>query len=207
MYKKIFIQLFLLLIAVSIIILIIYFYFFNQNNTFENKNINELKNLKEKQVEVNEKNKDNAITASANLIENLKYLSKDNQGNEYEIMAAKGEINLQNADIIYMSNVFATIRMKDTAPITIISDYATYNKVNHTTNFNENVLISYLSHKATGNNLDLSFENNMAIMSNEIVYTNMNTILNADRLEIDLITKNSKIFMDNKNEKIKILIK
>ena len=207
MYKKIFIQLFLLLIAVSIIILIIYFYFFNQNNTFENKNINELKNLKEKQVEVSKKNKDNTITPSANLIENLKYLSKDNQGNEYEIIAAKGEINLENSDIIYMSNVFATIRMKDTAPITIISDYATYNKVNHTTNFNENILISYLSHKATGNNLDLSFENNMAIMSNEIVYTNMNTILNADRLEIDLITKNSKIFMDNKNEKIKILIK
>ena len=79
--------------------------------------------------------------------------------------------------------------------------------VSEETNFNENVLITYLSHKATGNNLDLSFENNMAIMSNEIVYTNMNTTLNADRLEIDLITKNSKIFMNNKNEKIKILIK
>ena len=106
-----------------------------------------------------------------------------------------------------MSNVFATIRMKNTAPIIIKSDYAIYNKANHTTNFNENVLITYLSHKATGNNLDLSFENNIAIMSNEIVYTNMNTSLNADRLEIDLITKNSKIFMNNKNEKIKILIK
>jgi len=204
MYKKIFIQLFLLLIALSIII---YFYFFNQNNTLQNKNINELENLKEKQVEVSKKNNDNKTASQANLIENLKYLSKDNQGNEYEIKAEKGEINLQNSEIIYMSNVFATIRMKDTAPIIIKSDYAIYNKENHTTNFNENVLISYLSHKAEGNNLDLSFENNMAIMSNEIVYTNMNTTLNADRLEIDLITKNSKIFIDNKNEKIKILIK
>ena len=204
MYKKIFIQLFLLLIALSIIV---YFYFFNPKNTLQNKNINELENLKEKQVEVSKKDNDNTIISSANLIENLKYLSRDNQGNEYEIKAKKGEINLQNSDIIYMSNVFATIRMKNTAPIIIKSDYATYNKVDHTTNFNENVLISYLSHKATGNNLDLSFENNMAIMSNEIVYTNMNTILNADRLEIDLITKNSKIFMNNKNEKIKILIK
>ena len=204
MYKKIFIQLFLLLIALSIII---YFYFFNPKNTLQNKNINELENLKEKQVEVSKKDNDNTIISSANLIENLKYLSRDNQGNEYEIKAKKGEINLQNSDIIYMSNVIATIKMKNTAPIIIKSDYATYNKVDHTTNFNENVLISYLSHKATGNNLDLSFENNMAIMSNEIVYTNMNTILNADRLEIDLITKNSKIFMNNKNEKIKILIK
>ena len=204
MYKKIFIQLFLLSIAIFIIF---YFYFFNQKNTLQNKNINELENLKEKQTEVSEKETESTITSPANLIEDLKYLSRDNQGNEYEIKAERGQINLQNSDIIYMSNVFATIRMKDTAPIIIKSNYATYNKVNHTTNFNENVLISYLSHKATGNNLDLSFENNMAIMSNEIVYTNMNTILNADRLEIDLITKNSKIFMDNKNEKIKILIK
>ena len=204
MYKKIFIQLFLLLIALSIII---YFYFFNQNNTLENKNINEIESLKEKQVETSKKESDKSKISQANLIENLKYLSKDNQGNEYEIKAKKGEISLQNSEIIYMSNVFATIRMKNTAPIIIKSDYAIYNKANHTTNFNENVLITYLSHKATGNNLDLSFENNMAIMSNEIVYTNMNTTLNADRLEIDLITKNSKIFMNNKNEKIKILIK
>ena len=204
MYKKIFIQLFLLSIAIFIIF---YFYFFNQKNTLQNKNINELENLKEKQTEVSEKETESTITSPANLIEDLKYLSRDNQGNEYEIKAERGQINLQNSDIIYMSNVFATIRMKNTAPIIIKSDYAIYNKANHTTNFNENVLITYLSHKATGNNLDLSFENNMAIMSNEIVYTNMNTTLNADRLEIDLITKNSKIFMNNKNEKIKILIK
>ena len=204
MYKKIFIQLFLLLIALSIII---YFYFFNQNNTLENKNINEIENLKEKQVEVSKKETDKSKKSPSNLIENLKYLSKDNQGNEYEIKAQKGEISLQNSEIIYMSNVFATIRMKNTAPIIIKSDYAIYNKVNHTTNFNENVLISYQSHKATGNNLDLSFENNMAIMSNEIVYTNMSTTLNADRLEIDLITKNSKISMKNKKDKIEIVYK
>ena len=207
MYKKIFIQLLLLLIALSIIASILYFYFFNPNSISQNKNINELEKIKEKPVEIiKDENKD-SDTSPANLIENLKYLSKDNEGNEYEIKAEKGKINILDSEIIYMSNVSAIIRLKNSAPIFIDSDYATYNKKNHTTNFSENVLITHLSHKVTGNNLDLSFENNMAIMSNEIVYTNMNTILNADRLEIDLITKNSKIFMDNKNEKIKILIK
>ena len=207
MYKKIFIQLLLLLIALSIIASILYFYFFNPNSISQNKNINELEKIKEKPVEIiKDENKD-SDTSPANLIENLKYLSKDNEGNEYEIKAEKGKINILDSEIIYMSNVSAIIRLKNSAPIFIDSDYATYNKKNHTTNFSENVLITHLSHKVTGNNLDLSFENNVAIMSNEIIYTNMNTILNADRLEIDLITKNSKIFMDNKNEKIKILIK
>ena len=207
MYKKIFIQLLLLLVALSIIISILYFYFFNQNNTLQNKSINELEKIEKKQVKVKKDINQNTSSAPANLIENLKYLSKDNLGNEYEIKAKKGEININNSEIIYMSEVLAIIRMKDSVPIVIKSDYATYNKKNHNTNFNENVLITYISHKVTGNNLDLSFENNMATMSNEIIYTNMNTILNADRLEIDLITKNSKIFMNNKNEKIKILVK
>ena len=44
-------------------------------------------------------------------------------------------------------------------------------------------------------------------MYNDIIYKKQNTMLTADRLEIDLITKNSKIFMDNKSEKIKIINK
>ena len=44
-------------------------------------------------------------------------------------------------------------------------------------------------------------------MYKNIVYNKPGTKLKADRLEIDLITKNSKIFMDNKTEKIKIIDK
>ena len=74
--------------------------------------------------------------------------------------------------------------------------FAKYNKSNHETNFNENVLLGYQNHKIRSKNLDLSFENNLATIYNEIVYNNDNTKLYADILEIDLITKNSKIFND-----------
>ncbi len=198
MYKKIFIQLFLVLIVISIIGLIINFYFLDKDETVSNQ-----KNIKKKIYISKDANEDSLPT---NIIENLEYLSKDNNGNEYEIIAEKGEMNLDNSEIIYMSNVIATIRMKNTAPIIIKSDYANYNKRNYDTNFKDNVIINHLSHKVTGNNLDLSFENNIATMFNEIIYTNINTILNADRLEIDLITKNSKIFMNDKYEKIKLLV-
>ena len=40
----------------------------------------------------------------------------------------------------------------------------------------------------------------------KVIYKNINTVLNADRLEIDLITKNSRIFMEDKYEKIKVLV-
>ncbi len=73
--------------------------------------------------------------------------------------------------------------------------------------FFENVKVTHLIHKATSENLDISFKDNMASMYNNIVYNKPGTKLKADRLEIDLITKNSKIFMDNKTEKIKIINK
>ena len=41
-------------------------------------------------------------------------------------------------------------------------------------------------------------------MENQVVYKNLDTKLIADRIVIDLITKNSKIFMENDNKKIKI---
>ena len=67
--------------------------------------------------------------------------------------------------------------------------------------------MTHLIHKATSENLDISFNDNVASMYNNIVYNKPGTNLKADRLEIDLITKNSKIFMDNKTEKIKIIDK
>ena len=42
-------------------------------------------------------------------------------------------------------------------------------------------------------------------MYNNVVYNKPGTHLIADRLEIDLISKNTKILMDNKSEKIKII--
>ena len=44
-------------------------------------------------------------------------------------------------------------------------------------------------------------------MYNNIVYQSPDTKLIADKLEIDLITKDSKIVMNNKKRKIKIIRK
>ena len=106
-----------------------------------------------------------------------------------------------------MTNVKALIYLKNSPPIKIVSKYANYNKIDHETNFFEGVELTHLIHKATSENLDISFNNNKAAMYKNIVYNKPGTQLTADRLEIDLITKNTKIFMDNKSEKIKIINK
>ena len=99
------------------------------------------------------------------------------------------------------------IYLKNASPIKIVSKYANYNKENHETDFFENVELTYLTHKANSENLDISFNKNTATMYNNLVYNKPGTQLTADKLQIDLVTKNTKIFMDNKSEKIKIVNK
>ena len=112
---------------------------------------------------------------------------------------------LNDSKKIFMTNVKTLIYLKNSSPIKITAKNAIYNKVTHETNYYTNVKMTHLIHKATSDNLDISFENNKAWMYNNIIYNKPGTQLTADRLEIDLITKNTKISMDNDSEKIKII--
>ena len=185
---KILIQLLLFIILVSTAAT--YYYFYN-NKT--NANVNKINNNK---ISINKN--------SSNLIKNISYASTDNLGNKFIIKSETGEISIDNPSIVYMTNVEAIINLINSDPIIIKSNYAKYNKINYETNFKEDILLTYQTHRITSQNLDLSFENNLATIYNKIVYDNNNVKISADILEIDLITKNSKIFMDNEYKKIKI---
>ena len=191
MNKKIIIQLFLFLLLLSIAAFTFFFYFNKKENLIKN---------------------DEGINASideetSSLIKDLRYVFTDAKGNNYEILSKFGKIDIKNPDKIFMTNVIANVYLIDSSPIKIVSEFAYYNKNNHETNFFEDVVATYEEHIATSENLDLLFTRDLAIMYNDIIYNKPGTKLTADRLEIDLITKNSKIFMDNTSEKVQIIDK
>ena len=192
MKKKIFIQLFLFSLFLFLSIFS-YYKYFNK----ESKNVVEVTQDKD----LNKKNNE------TNLITDLKYFSVDEKGNKYEITSGYGEISPDNPDIIMMTNVKAIIEIYNSEPIIITSNFAKYNVKNYDTSFKENILVKHADNKLNGENLDLSFQNNLMSMYNNIIYQNPDTKLVADKLEIDLITKDSKIFMNNKENKIKIIRK
>ena len=195
MYKKIIIQLFLLLTLVTITTFVFFFYFKEKEilkeNNIQMKKITELKINKE----------------TASLMKNMNYSFSDLNGNNYEILSEFGKVDINDPDKIFMTNVLATIHLKNKSPIKIVSKFANYNTNDHETNFFENVKIMYEIHNVTSQNLNLSFKSNLVTMYNKIIYTKPGTKLFADQLQIDLLTKNSKIFMNNKFEKIKIINK
>lgn len=191
--KKMFLQLFLFLIIVAVTLV-----FFNTYFTSDDLNNISKKNI----TEDNNQNQDNT---KSNIMYNIKYASNDKRGNSYIINSEIGELNFDQPGLILMKSVVATINMKNSEPIMITSNNALYNSNTYDTNFYDNVLMTYNQHKIYSNNLDLMFKKNLATISNDIVYKNLNTKLQADKVEIDLTTKNSKIFMNDKSSKVKIM--
>ena len=178
---------FLIILALS--------FFFIYSNYFQKEKNNQNTNLK-----VEEESSTNS-----NIIKDIKYSSKDLKGNEYIILADEGEIDLDNSEIIFLKNVKAFINLVEkNETVTVVSDFGKYNTINYDTIFSQNVKIRYQDNTITGDYLDFSMKKNLLIISKNVVYTNPKNILKADVVELDTITKDTKIFMHNSEDKVKI---
>ena len=135
-------------------------------------------------------------------IDNVNYISFDTRGNRYQITAEQAEIKIEDSDVMLLENVVAYIFIKDSDTIMITSNFGVYNSKNYDTIFSENVIILYPGHKITGEYLNLSFLKNLGTISKDVIYKGEKTSLFADKIEINLTTKDTKIFMDDKNKKV-----
>ena len=75
---------------------------------------------------------------------------------------------------------------------------------NFATIFSKNVIINYLDNKITGEYLDFSLDRNLMIISRNVVFTNLENTMKADVIEININTKDAKIFMYEKEKKVNI---
>ena len=141
---------------------------------------------------------------SSNIIEDVSYNAKDNKGNEYIINAAKGEIDISNNDIIFLTDVIALIKLKNSENIKITSRFGKYNIKNYDTIFSKNVLVKYLDNNIKSEYLDFSILRDTMIISNNVTYKNITNVLNADVIEMNLTSKDVKIFMHSKNKKVNV---
>ena len=144
------------------------------------------------------------MNAGESVIEDLKYLSTDKEGNEYKIEAKKGNIDKDNPDIIYLENVEAIILLQNSDDILIKSNFAKYNAKNFDTLFSNSVSVDYGEHVLKSGFLDLSFENSLVSIYDNVRYLSGISSLKADKAEIDILNKKTKIFMDDVNKKVQI---
>ena len=161
-----------------------------------------LKFSKKTEIILQEPETQEEINYTSNIIKDVNYTTKDIEGNEYNITALEGEIDYNNSNILFLTKVEAFIKLKNDEIITIQSDYGKYNSDNFDTIFSKNVIIEYLNNKINGGYLDFSLERNSMIISKNVAYTNLNNTLEADVIELNIKTKDTKIFMHEKGKKV-----
>ena len=193
MNKKTFIQLVLFLIIVIVLAITFFKYFDNPH--------------KKKIIEDDKKLTNKKLDSIDNSLDNIEYITTDSKGNQYIIRAFSGYIDNENPELIIMQDIWSEITFYNLEKIQITSTTATYNSVNFDTQFTNNVKVVYGEHKINCEKSDLIFSENLAKLYGNIIYENIYTKLFADKMEIDLITKDTKVYMNNTNSKVKIIHK
>lgn len=201
MAKKSLIQIFLI-ISLFLFALLIFNYFYISNKSSEDKKITDIKENQTQSVD-------------KNIIENVQYSFNNNKGDLYQVLADFGEINLDNPNLMFLTNVNASLVLIDKTNIILTSDFANFNTKTFETTFINKVKVRREEETIIGDELYLVLEreknetNNTPILeenliriSNNILYKKPGYSLKADILEMDLITKNIKIFMLDKQKKV-----
>ena len=204
------------LIQITLLIFLIFITYSIFNNYYK-KNNTSFKSSKK--IELQDADK---IPSSdnKNIIENIKYTSNNNNGDIFEIFAEYGEPSIEISDLMFLTNVKANIIFKNKSNIKLTSDYANFNTKTFETTFMDNVLILREDETILGESLYLVFDQtdeelkkkstvdqNLIRISNNVIVKKPGYIVKADILEIDLLTKNVKVFMKNKDDKVETISK
>ena len=184
------------LITVFLIFLILIFFEFNNKEQSINQETEKIEEKNEEKIE--EK------IEHSNLIKDVSYTSKDREGNQYNLYSSEGRIDQNNNNYIYLTSVKADINLINYDLINISSDLGKYNIDNYDTIFSKNVIITYLDNKIKGEYLDFSLEKNLMTISRDVILKNKEISLKADVIEINIKTKDLKIFMYEENKRINI---
>ena len=166
------------------------------------------KNFSQKQSETKKNDEKPFIEESnetSNIIENLRYVSKDLLGNTYIINAQSAEVQEDKIDQVQLFEVLAKIIQQDDEIIYINSNFADYNKINNNTVFKDNVNVKYGDQSIDANIINLDFSKNLIEIHEDVYFKNKNAKISADKIELNFESKKLKISMEKQNENVEII--
>ena len=187
------------LLLIILIVMSIFFY---------KKYIESDESPSQKQSEIQKNNEEPIIkenNETSNIIENLRYVSKDLLGNTYIINAQSAEVQENKIDQVQLFEVLAKIIQQDDEVIYINSNFADYNKINNNTVFKDNVNVKYGDQSIDANIINLDFSKNLIEIQEDVYFKNKNAKIKADKIELNFESKKLKISMEKQNENIEII--
>ncbi len=176
----------ILLIFAAILIVLVYLIYPSQKKQFAEK---ESIVLEDENVE--------------NTFRDILYSGITKDGNPFEIGSEYAEIRGGESNLTYMKDVTAYFHYKNRVVI-IKSENAVYNRVTNDMLFDTNVEMIDGENKAWSDNLDAIASEDFIYLYNNIKFYNKKTLAYADKIEIDLLTKTSRISMYTPEGKVRI---
>ena len=174
----------------------------NEKKITNNSKVNQSETKSEldtkKSIDIKKTNNSEKIN---NLTKEIQYLTTNKNGDTFEILAEFGKTNLKNSDILDLEIVDGTITSDKRSKITITSDFAQYNYVNQNAKFYNNVVIKYDMKVINCDNVDINIDENIAIAYSNVVVEDNESVMKAQVVTIDIITKDIEI---NSEDKVKI---
>ena len=197
MNKKLFAEIALISITFLLVFIFFFKYFQKKNEKISVNQDQDILLEKENLIKDDDKG----------VIVGIKYVSTDVNGNTYDIKAETGQIDQENQELIKLFNVEANLIFDNTNRVNVRSDSAIYNNNNFDTVFTNNVILNYKDHNIKCEKMIAQFSENIAILSDNLIYNNLQNKLYADKMIIDLISRDTEITMFDKENKIKIIHK
>ncbi len=192
---------FLQLLLIAIMIIIAFFFYYKY---FLEKEV-VIKNIEKDQTKLPIENIDKE-KKSNNLITKLKYKVQLSKDGDYEINAKSSEISyINNIEVVLMNEVTAIFLDNKKRKITVKSDKAKFNTISYDTNFQGNIEIKYFKNIIKSNKLDFTYLSNDITIYENVVYIGNYGSIKADNIRINLQSKNIDIFMDNPENKVRIM--
>lgn len=188
MNYKTFIQIVLLFI-ILFLLTFIYFEYFKTKKPLNQITKQTEKIINEKQLSVNDEDQ------NTNILKNILYEKFDSLGNKYTITSMYGKFTNDDRINIILDDVLGYLNLKNGEIIFFKSNNAKYNTLTGDSNFYGNVNSNYLNHEMNSDYLDVFFENKKLEAYGNLIYTNNEYKLTADKAILDFITKNLEIFM------------
>tara|TARA_B110000003_G_scaffold111551_1_gene114191 strand:- start:458 stop:1051 length:594 start_codon:yes stop_codon:yes gene_type:complete len=163
------------------------------------------KTVEEKYKIIEEPKSEKIIDQENNIIKNLKYKVKLLQNGEYEINSKFSELSyIDGVETVNMQQVVAIFINKENIKITIKSNKAQFNNLTYNTFFEEDIKVQYFDNIITSDKLSFNFKDNNITIYENVVYNGQYGQIKTDNISINIITKEIKFFMNNKNNKIKM---
>ena len=187
----------ILLLLLFLICITFYQIYFSEKKKNTQEKISTIKIENNSQVE-------DSNEMMSNVIQNLRYVSKDLLGNTYVVTAKSAKIQKDKENEVKLNEVNAKIIKQDNTTIFIYSKTADYNKINHNTVFKQKVHIEYEEQTIDANIVNLNFSNNFIEILENVYYINEDTVIYADKAELNLLSNELKISMINAEDKVQI---